>query len=139
MAAVIYLVCSVVAHQQTLSARLLELSLKYDALATEINRHTSRTAEPYPKALTEQTVALKKQTSDLAEALGCLYEDVASHACAALLIEEKELEIQILTTELQWGRLEKDECNAKAEAEVERQVEGWKITEKVEVKDTRVR
>lgn len=82
---------------------------------------------------------IKKETSDLAEAVGCLHKDQASHVCAALLIEEQGLEIQILTAELQWGQLEKEECNAKAGAEVENHVEGWKIVEEVEVEDTRLR
>ncbi|CAD6565092.1 MAG: hypothetical protein ASARMPREDX12_005680 [Alectoria sarmentosa] len=138
MAAIIDLPYPVVVHQQTLSARLLELSFKYDALVTEINQHTSHTAAPYSKATVEQMVLVKKQTSDLAEAVGCPDEDEASHVCAALLIEEKGLAIQILTAELQWDRMEKEACNAKAEADVEKDVEGWKIVEEVEVEDSRL-
>lgn len=118
---------------------MFELSFKYDALVTEINQHAFHAVGPYPKAIVEQMLLVKKQTSDMAEVVGCLAEDEASHVCAALLIEEKGLAIQILTAELQWGRLETEACNAKAEADFETDVEGWKIVEEVEVEDFRLR
>lgn len=98
---VIYLVCPVVAHQQTVSARLLELGFIDDALVTETDRLASHTEGPYPRALVEQMAVVNKQISDPTEALGCLYEHEAIHACGALVLEEARLENRILAAELQ--------------------------------------
>ena len=128
LAAIIYLICSVTAHQQNSSPRFLDLNSKYDALVSKIeNEHVSHSAAPYSKALVEQ-MALKEQNGDEIERLGCLYEDEASWMCVHLLLEEKILQMRILSEELLWGL-------SKSEIEAGKDVEGWEVLEEVEMED----
>ena len=161
VAAILCLLCSVIANQQTASAslldvslefdalnnriheqtsRLLDFSLKYHALSTEITEHRSHTAAPYLEALLKQTVTVMKLNIDLSEAVGCLNEDEASYLCTMLSNADKVLEIQRLTAELQRGvsELKGSSYRVKAEVEAEKDGEGCKKLEgvEVEVEDT---
>lgn len=98
VAAVLWLVRSVIANQQTASARLFDVSLnfdalnnrihgqtsrlldilKYDTLITEITEHPSHTVAPYLEALLDQTITAMKPNTDLSKAVGYLNEDEAS-------------------------------------------------------------
>ena len=82
-----------------------------------MSEHISHTIEPYLGARLKRTVTIQELGTDLAKALGYLYDIEAAYA--ALVIEESMLAIQILTAKLQRDLSEMEGYWAKAEMKAE--------------------
>ena len=126
MAALIFLVCSVVPQERSqeelkeIYGRLFDFTVKYQVLKQLTDAFRSIDGGPYIEPLMKETVVFKQELMEYYQAMGCLYEDESSNLCKGLFL----LRVYV---ELFWVQPGDPEGGAKAEAGAEEDVEGRTI------------
>ncbi|KAL9132641.1 MAG: hypothetical protein Q9175_006183 [Cornicularia normoerica] len=127
MAAAIYF-CTVALLSQSHDARMVKRNL-----IINIHQDNSHTTDPFPKAILEQKVTVKTQTSNMVLELGSFYEK-PNFVCQTIFSETKRLQKQIVAKAAEWYHFEKEkEENAKTGAKTGQNKGGWVVVEEAEV------